>query len=130
MKKIKSQYKIALHADGNKYYVGREILSFCQNSDDSITAVYKEYLFDIVPVENEETKEMTMETKVISELPESTQDFKPEEVDLMARMMKLDITSENFTENFNKLQTQALLFDTLRQGDKGRYGTKKWEIVE
>lgn len=125
MKKIKSVNKIKQGLDGNLYFVSREIIKFNQTPTGYV-AIYAEMLFDIVKDENNNDVE-----QIIEEYPQVPSSFSFAQVNgLFSMINKSILPSEEFTNKFDELQVEAMIYDTINQTPLGRYGTKEWEKYE
>ncbi len=121
---IHSVDKVRQHTDNKYYFVQREIKEFIDIGD-NFKIIYAESIFD--KFQNSEGK-VCQET--IREFSEKSIELNPIHLNYFFKKLQTPIQpSDNFTEKFNILQTQALLVDTISQNNgKGRYGTIKWII--
>lgn len=127
MKKIKTTTKVKQHSDGLFYFVARQILRFTQNDKkNNFSVVYQEYIFDLVDFNDKDIDGNDIVTKqevLIAKYPEYSQVFSKEEINFFFGQSENGI---NNVEEFNDLQVKAMIYDTINQGENGRYNTKEW----
>ncbi len=134
MKKVISTKRLVKHTNGKDYFVLREVIDFF-NVRETYVIRYKETLVDKVETKDkrgkdEEKEETTIVLHTIKTFPEQQTKMSKQEVDHLFLMLKEDIVhTQSFTNQFQELQVNAMLVDTLNQNaGKGRFGTKEWEL--
>lgn len=124
MKKIRTIKKVKQHTDGLLYYVARQILKFTQNDkQDNFSVVYQEYIFDIDEINDENSDIITSLENIITKYPEFSETLSTEKVNAFFSLSKKGVFN---VSDFNRVQVEAMLYDTINQEKNGRYNTKEW----
>ena len=124
IKKIESTEEVTIIVGKPSTYVSIELLDFLQRKRDGIKVIYQETKFKKVSVEVD--GETTEQIEIVEVLKQDSLPLSNEAVNFFFQSFKGGVKS---LDNFDELQTNALLYHVIHQNDGvGRYNSTNWIV--